>query len=77
MALTDDSLLRGHALRGLSKYFDYKNVNFLYSRQMSVLVLFLSSQGYFLNTYFVYLIFYLRNRHKSVILPRSTHNFVM
>ena len=47
MALTDDSLLRGHALRGLSKYFDYKNVNFLYSRQMSVLVLFLSSHGVF------------------------------
>ena len=40
MALTDDSLLRGHALRGLS-------VNFLYFRQMSVLVLFLSSHGVF------------------------------
>ena len=40
MALTDDNLLRGHALRGLS-------VNLLYSRQMSVLVLFLSSHGVF------------------------------
>ena len=41
LALTDDSHLRGDELRGLSKYFGYKHVNFLYSRQMSGLFQFL------------------------------------
>lgn len=43
MTFTDDGLIGGHARRGLSKYsLLVKNVHFLYSRQMFVLVLFLS-----------------------------------